>query len=80
MIWELAGLYGLNLKTAKEFLAYSKELKAFAELEPCKNALKGVSAEWLPEAKHKLFVGLLKNKMYSVSIMLCFVFYKILKK
>lgn len=80
MVWELANLYGADLSSVKGAFAYNKALKEFAGLEPCKAALKNVELSWLPEAKHKLFVSLLKKKLYLVSILICFVFHKILKK
>lgn len=80
MVWELANLYGADLCSAKDALAYKKALKAFANLEPCKAALNNVHLDWLPQAKHKFFVALLKKKLYLVSILICFVFHKILKK
>ncbi len=80
MVWELANLYGADLSSAKQALAYNKALKEFAQLEPCKAALNNVKLGWLPESKHKLFVSLLKKKLYLVSILICFVFHKLLKK
>lgn len=80
MVWELSNLYGADAQSVKQIFAYSKLLKTFAELKPCKAALKTVKLEWVPELKHKLFVALLKKKLYLVSILVCFVFHKILGK
>ena len=80
MVWELANLYGADTNSVKKAITYKKALKNFAELEPCKVALKNVQLGWLPESKHKLFVLLLKRKLYLVSISVCFVFHNILKK
>lgn len=80
MVWELSNLYGADAQSIKQIFVYNKLLKTFAELEPCEAALKTVKPKWVPELKHKLFVVLLKRKLYLVSILICFVFHKILKK
>lgn len=77
MIWELAEMYGMAMKSLRELSAYKKLLKSFSENTACKKAMEHLKLEQLPDKKHKLMVAVLKRRMYAVSICACGLFYKV---
>ena len=77
MIWELAEMYGMAMKSLRELSAYKKLLKSFSENTACKKAMEHLKLEQLPDKKHKLMVAVLKRRMYVVSICACGLFYKV---
>ena len=77
MIWELAEIYGMAMKSLRELSAYKKLLKSFSENTACKKAMEHLKLEQLPDKKHKLMVAVLKRRMYAVSICACGLFYKV---
>ena len=46
----------------------------------CKEAMRFLKMDQLPDKKHKVMVVILRRKMYAVSIGVCHMFYKIFKK
>lgn len=77
MIWELAEMYGMAMKSGKDLSEYTKLLKSFAENPACKKAMARLTLEQLPDKKHKIMVAVLKKKMYALSICACGLFYKV---
>ena len=77
MIWELAEMYGMAMKSLRELSAYKKLLKSFSENTACKKAMEHLKLEQLPDKKHKLMVAVLKRRMYAASICACGLFYKV---
>ena len=77
MIWELAEMYGMAMKSLRELSAYKKLLKSFSENTACKKAMEHLKLEQLPDKKHKLMVAVLKRRIYVVSICACGLFYKV---